>query len=314
MVDTSLETPMSDGKQYHSAAALMASVTARAKAASATGGMSVDQLIRQFEFSRILARVYASDSADQWVLKGGVAALVRLRDGRMTNDIDFLHSIRADDLDRAVDQLENALALDLGDHFSFRIAEVDKIIGNTGRAGVAGRGISVAVESGKKRPNIQIDVVNESVVTQTPETTVAEALAVPGIIPPTVRLYPLVDHLADKVSATRTVFGSGRPSSRVRDMVDLALFALSQPVEGSALHTAISAEWAYRKFPDHPRFEPPEGWRRGWATTIRKVGVLAPYADFDEARALLARFLDPALAGEVDGFTWNPTTLTWEQK
>lgn len=305
---------MSDRKKYTSADALMASVTARAKAASAAGGMSVDQLIRQFEFSRILARVFASDSAEQWVLKGGVAALARIRDGRMTNDIDFLNRVEAVDLDRAVNQLEKALALDLGDHFSFRITDVDKIIGNTGRTGVAGRGISVAVESGKKRPNIQIDVVNESVVTQTPETMVAEALAVPGIIPPTVRLYPLVDHLADKISATRTVFGSGRPSSRVRDMVDLALFALTQPVEGGALQTAIAAEWAYRRFPDDPRFEPPENWRRGWATTIRKVGILAPYAAFDDARELLARFLDPALAGEVDGFTWNPSTLTWEQQ
>lgn len=314
MVATLLEMLVSDRRQYSSADALMASVTARARAASVTRGMSVDQLIRQFEFSRILARVFASDSAEQWVLKGGVAALVRIRDGRMTNDIDFLHATRADDLDMAVDRLENALALDLGDHFTFRIAEVDKIIGNTGRAGVAGRGISVAVESGKKRPNIHIDVVNESVMTQRPETSLAEALPIPGITSPTVRLYPLVDHLADKISATRTVFGSGRPSSRVRDMADLALFALSQSVEGAALHAAISAEWAYRKFPDSPRFDPPQDWRRGWSTTIRKVGALAPYADFDEARALLARFLDPAVAGEVDGFTWNPTALTWEQE
>ena len=78
------------GKQirYASAKALMATVTARAKATAASRGLSADRLIRQFEFSRLLARVFADGTSDQWVLKGGLASLVRIRDGRMTKDID----------------------------------------------------------------------------------------------------------------------------------------------------------------------------------------------------------------------------------
>lgn len=291
----------------------MASVTARAKAAAKSSGQQPDLLLRQFEFSRLLARVFATESAEHWVLKGGIAQLARIPGGRMTRDIDLFHRTRQADLDQAVSEFEAAMAIDLGDHFAFRVVEVQEIPEKSGRVGAAGRGLVVGVRSAKSSQNIPIDIVVDSVMTGTPDVARYEPVPIPGIEPPTVRLYPLVDHMADKIAATHTLFGSTRRSTRVRDMADLVLFATRQSVDGAALHRAIAAEWSYREFEGGPQFDPPEEWRPAYATMVRDLDVII-HKTFDTARNLLARFLDPALAGEVDGFTWNPSTLTWEQQ
>lgn len=291
----------------------MASVTARAKAAAKSSGQQPDLLLRQFEFSRLLARVFATESAERWVLKGGIAQLARIPGGRMTRDIDLFHRTRQADLDQAVSEFEAAMAIDLGDHFAFRVVEVQAIPEKSGRVGAAGRGLVVGVRSAKSSQNIPIDIVVDSVMTGTPDVARYESVPIPGIEPPTVRLYPLVDHMADKIAATHTLFGSTRRSTRVRDMADLVLFATRQSVDGAALHRAIAAEWSYREFEGGPQFDPPEEWRPAYATMVRDLDVII-HKTFDTARNLLARFLDPALAGEVDGFTWNPSTLTWEQQ
>ncbi len=291
----------------------MASVTARAKTAAKSSGQQPDLLIRQFEFSRLLARVFAAESAENWVLKGGIAQLARIPGGRMTRDIDLFHRTRQADLDQAVSEFEAAMAIDLNDHFTFQVVEVQEIPEKSGRVGAAGRGLVVGVRSAKSSQNIPIDIVVDSVMTGMSDVARYESVPIPGIEPPTVRLYPLVDHMADKIAATHTLFGSTRRSTRVRDMADLVLFATRQSVDGAALHRAIAAEWSYREFEGGPQFDPPEEWRPAYATMVRDLDVIT-HKTFDTARNLLARFIDPALAGEVDGFTWNPSTLTWEQQ
>ena len=304
---------MADTSHYDTAKALMASVTARAKFAAKARGQQPDLLLRQFEFSRLLARVFASESAENWVLKGGVAALARVRDGRMTRDVDLFHQTRQANLDQAVAEFEAAMAIDLGDHFTFRVVDVRAIPEKTGRVGAAGRGLVVSVRSAKSSQNIPIDIVADSVMTGTPDVAQYESVPVPGIEPPAVRLYPVVDHMADKIAATHTLFGSTRRSTRVRDMADLVLFATHKFVDGADLHRAIATEWAYREFEGDPQFDPPEEWRPAYATMVRDLDVIN-YKTFDTARDLLARFLDPALSGEADGYRWNPLALNWEKQ
>jgi hypothetical protein len=59
--------------------------------------------------------------------------------------------------------------------------------------------------------------------------TPTPALNLRGLIPPTLRLYPVVDHIANKLCATQSTYGAAadRPSNRVRDLVDLVVFARS---------------------------------------------------------------------------------------
>ena len=65
-----------------------------------------------------------------------------------------------------------------------------------------------------------------------PERVVAEdVLGVAGIAPPTLRLYPIETHIAEKLHAY--TMPRPRPNSRVKDLPDLALLASVRPLDGS---------------------------------------------------------------------------------
>lgn len=68
-------------------------------------------------FRRVLARLEAAEPG-RWVLKGGVA-LLRLDPNRTSDDIDIAYLDAAGQQGVALAAPERALALDLGDHFSF---------------------------------------------------------------------------------------------------------------------------------------------------------------------------------------------------
>jgi Nucleotidyl transferase AbiEii toxin, Type IV TA system len=78
---------------------------------------SVDELQRQFGYDRALARLFSSDDADRWVLKGAGALLARLTTARHSKDVDMFFDATNADVGDAVDALQAALRVDLGDHF-----------------------------------------------------------------------------------------------------------------------------------------------------------------------------------------------------
>lgn len=305
---------MAKEQSYGTSTALLAAMTSRAKTEAKQRGVPAQRLIREFEFSRLLARVFAVDRADRWVLKGGQAMLVRVPDPRTTKDIDLLHRRDPSDLDAAVDDLRVALASDLGDFYRFEIVKVEEIQANSEQTGVQCRRITVSVRCGAKPlSSIQIDVAADSCMTDAPVTSSFPAVVVPSVRAPQISLYPVVDHIADKVCATHAVYGRGRPSSRERDMVDLVLFAVSHPVPGGRLRNAIAMEWNHRKLNGTPRFEPPPTWRDRYPKLARPVPALVDHTSFDVARTLLADFLDPVFTGRADGCVWSPTSKAWEQ-
>jgi hypothetical protein len=58
-----------------------------------------------------------------------------------------------------------------------------------------------------------------------------------------VRMWPLEDHIADKIAAVYERRGPDRKhSSRVKDLVDLVLIALKSTVSGPLTHSALHAE------------------------------------------------------------------------
>ncbi len=62
------------------------------------------------------------------------------------------------------------------------------------------------------------------------------------------RIYPAVDHLADKdkLVAMTSTFASNRRSTRYRDLVDIVLIARTQTVDADALRTAVESERLHR--------------------------------------------------------------------
>ena len=61
---------------------------AHAKTAAARPRSTVDQLLRQFAYARLLARLFVL-APDNWVLKGATGLVVRLPNARRSLDVDL---------------------------------------------------------------------------------------------------------------------------------------------------------------------------------------------------------------------------------
>lgn len=296
------------GDGYQSGVDQWRAIKARAKASG--GGARASALTRQLVHSRFLARLFG-ETDSPWVLKGGSAVLMRVDDGRTTKDVDLLHE--GDDLDGALAALRDAAGRDLGDHFRF-VLQARRAGGGAAQPGVEGYRITVQAFCGTAAAgSFPVDLVTGSLMTGVPDVVVSDVLEVPGLTPPVVRLYPVVDHVADKLCAVQARYGQAgdQPSSRVRDLVDLVVFALSVDVDGAALSTALHAEWAHRRLEGAPRFEPPETWAQSYPPVARSLPRCAGYTDLPAARELVADFLGAALERRAEGLRWSAVARCW---
>lgn len=305
---------MTGADGYTNGVALWAAVTSRAKAHATATGADTGAFVRRFVFGRFLARVF-HDPAAPWVLKGGTAVLARVHDARTTRDIDLLGQLR--NLDAALDALRVTVARDLGDHFRFVITKVEHNLGGAGQPAVDGCRVSVDAYCGAvKKGAFGVDLVTGSLMTAAPEVLTESVLDLRGLEAPTVRLYPVVDHVADKLCATQATYGANgdRASSRVRDLVDLVVLAGSQDVDGAALITAVNGEWVHRGLPGVPVFAPPPAWERQYPPLARKVPACAGATSFPDAVALVGAFLAPALDGSSAGRRWVASERAWRHR
>lgn len=297
---------------YRDGVALWAAVTAQAKITSKATGIETGALIRQFVFGRFLARVF-HDSTSPWVLKGGTAVLARVNDARTTKDIDLLGQLES--LDSAVDALRSVTGRDLADHCRFVIAKVETSLGGAVQAQVDGCRVSVDAYVGAvKKASFGVDVVTGSLMTAEPELMSGSPLRLRGLSAPLMRLYPAVDHIADKLCATQATYGAigDRASSRVRDLVDLVVFARTQDLDGPALMAAISGEWKHRELAGRPRFAPPQAWNRTYPSLARKVPACDGLTSFSDAVTFIAGFLEPVLDGTAEEGRWSAREGAWQ--
>jgi hypothetical protein len=295
---------------YATATSIWAAARDRAKTAAKRSGRPANEILRQFTFHRMLARVFA-DPDSHWTLKGGTALLARVEDARHSRDVDLL--ARADVIDDAVEQFGDAISRDLRDHFTFAITKVRHIGAADQQAGVLGRSLTITPAVGaKKLDPFPVDLVMGSLMTAEPETLVARPpIELPGLELPPFRLYPAVDHVADKVCATESEYRGG-PSTRIRDLVDLVVIARTQAMRLSSLRSAIVQERAHRRL--HPRdtFQIPDGWSMSYPAAASAT-PLCDGVSFDAATALVTRLVNPAIACSWDEATWNPIATTWER-
>lgn len=311
---------MTQQPRYHTPRAVSTALGQRAKTTSRTGKSthSPEELTRQYHFHRFLARVAAHDQAG-WVLKGGQALLVRYRHGRASRDID-LYNRQARTLDQAVDALKAAAAVDLGDYFQFRF--IDRKDRNGDQAEPA--------ESTKLRFEpwlgadahtiFGVDVVVGLLPTQTPEVqAIMPEIQIDWPMadePPQLMIYPLVDHLADKICALYETHNDG-PSSRYRDLVDILLIATAEDVSAEDAIRAVISESARRQHSGRvnltlpARFEVPgPAWSAGFETEAQNAPTLGELRDFPAACQLADAFLSPILASTRTGH-WRHSTRSW---
>lgn len=293
--------------------ALRRSVTDRLRAlAEAEPRTQLSDLLRQFSYDRLLCRVFSGDDADRWVLKGATAMLARLGpDSRHTRDVDLYCS--SGDLGKAEEALQAAAARDMGDFFRFEVAPGTTV----GEAAAETRRVRVTAYLGATEfASFPVDLVTNLNMTGDPE--IIEPLVrikLPGVSTTAYRVYPVVDHVADKVCTLHEVHhrASGPPaaSTRYRDLEDLTTFARTTKVEAGAAMRAVRSEAARRglTLPERLRVPASLDWPAGYAREARNMPGLVD-RDLDAATDTASRFIDPILSGIAVG-QWDPRTLTW---
>ncbi|MBC7172781.1 MAG: nucleotidyl transferase AbiEii/AbiGii toxin family protein [Polyangiaceae bacterium] len=259
-------------------------------------------------FDRFLARVVAV-LGDAATLKGGLVLELRLDRARTTKDVDL----------RMVGSPEGVLAKlqevgrkNLGDFMTFEVGPDDDHpeIQNDGMQYDGLRFRAECKLAGKiyGQP-FGVDVAFGDPILGEPEIVVAEdVLAFAGIAPPTLRLYPIETHIAEKLHAY--TMPRARPNSRVKDLPDLALLASAQELDAKRLHAALEQTFTFRKTHALPASvpAPSEAWRTPYEAMAREDRLR--WASLDEVMAAARAFLDPVLAGGLDA-TWLPVEWRW---
>jgi hypothetical protein len=279
-------------------------LTDRIAHAATTLPYSVPQLRRQFAYGRLLARVFLH-APEHWVLKGATSLLARIPgQARHSMDVDLYFS---GELEQALDGLQDAGDMDVGDFFTFDMVPGAALSGVT-----TGRALRVTAYLGDKIfETFRVDVVVTHTMTAEPDLTPPiELFDVPSLRSTSYRTYPIPDQIADKYAAMVGTY-AGRPSTRFRDLVDLVLMARTQRVEASILREALSSELRRRGIvSDGALTLPSAAWRDGFRKVTEATPNFSPM-DADEAIDLTRRFVGPIVDGKDSG-EWNPRTLTWD--
>ncbi len=295
-------------REYRTAAAFKQALEQRLRVTS-TSGIDFARRRQLVVFDRFLARI-ALDLGDAVMLKGGLAVELRIEQARTTKDVD-LHMMGSPD--GILDRLRAAARRDLGDFMVVTIRPDDRHPGIR-NDGMQYDGVRFRAEcslAGKVygRP-FGVDIAFGDPILGEPEVIVAEdVLGFAGIKPPTLRVYPVETHIAEKLHAY--TMPRARPNSRVRDLPDLALIATAGPVDGSRLRAAIEQTFRFRGTHDVPKHlpAPPATWEAPYAAIAKEDRL--QWTTLAEAFEAGRAFLDPVLAGPGDD-EWQPGTWSWQ--
>ncbi|MBQ3386036.1 MAG: nucleotidyl transferase AbiEii/AbiGii toxin family protein, partial [Eggerthellaceae bacterium] len=100
-----------------------------------------------------------------------------------------------------------------------------------------------------------------------------------------------------------------RPSSRVKDLVDIVVIALSETFDGDELAQAIANEARVRRLSLGESFSLPKEWGSGQAAQYAKLAeqthLPEDVATMSGGLELAKQFLDPVLSGSESEMSWH---------
>lgn len=273
--------------------------------------MDTKRAADSFPRDRLLCRIFC-EGIPSFVVKGGQRMLAYTTSARETRDVDVV--CREATLDRALEELQRLIAIDLDDFFRFEVISVSPIkAADEYRDGLT---VKVSVFCGAQRlAPISIDLVIDPTFTGAPRRMApASRLDIGGVPVFDYLLYPAEHVIADKVCATLSTY-EGRPSSRVKDLVDLGVIALSESVDGSRGIAQLSSELKIRRIGAPARFTIPSSWEASGSATFgrlsRQTGFAEQLANLDACLRLVQGLVDPLLDGSAEAKSWNPEQRLW---
>ncbi len=290
--------------KYRTAAAFRTALEARLNAEQ-RDGVGISRLRKRVVFERLLARLQAV-APDAWVLKGGFALELRLGgSARTTKDIDIDWNV---DEQEAVELLQDAAALRLDDLFEFSVERSrvdDDLLGGGQRWTVT------ATLAGRDFERMAIDIGFATTPVLEPETvTSSHLLDFAGVEALCVPTLAIEQHVAEKLHAYTRRYAGDKPSSRVKDLVDLVVIAHTTPVDAEKLDRATDAIFERRATHPVPAAvpAPPVDWAPGWRRLVADMPV---EGDVRAGHAAAAAFLDPVLSHDVTSGRWDPDSREW---
>lgn len=248
---------------YATAAAFRMALEQRLHSRSGATGVTLDRLRRRVVFERILVRLQQSEPG-LWVLKGGMALEVRLRDdARLTKDIDLGLRDAVVDADELRERLVGVLGEDTGrDRFVFAVGPPKQLSEDDG--GLPTWRVKVAAElAGRPFGRIQLDVSPRvAELSSTDMIQLPNSLEFAEVSTPLVEIIDIHRHAAEKYHAMLKDYGD-RENSRVRDLVDLVILRQHELLEPQNLASEVQIVWRERDGGGPPRGipDPPESWR-----------------------------------------------------
>ena len=298
-------------RTYLSPEAFKQALEQRLKSSARSGG-DLARRRQLLVFDRFLARVVAV-MGDAATLKGGLVLERRLERARTTKDIDLRVVGSPDDV---LAKLQEAARRNLGEFMTFEVGP-DKDHPEIRNDGMQYQGLRFRAEcrlAGKPYgQRFGVDVAFGDPILGEPEVVMAEdLLAFAGIVAPTLRLYPIETHIAEKLHAY--TMPRQRPNSRVKDLPDLALLATAQAIDAKRLREALEQTFTYRRTHPLPAAVPAPSpvWMTPYAAMAREDQLAWP--TLDEVTRAAQAFLDPVLLpGGLDA-TWEPEGWIWRSR
>lgn len=296
--------------RYRTPAALEMAIKAAAKASP----LDTNLAISGFYFHRLLCRVF-SEKDRKFVLKGGLSVLARTVDARATRDIDLL--AQETELGAAVEELRRLASVDLGDFMAFRFDKAEPTKSDDEYRSGAKVWFTPTL-GGKPLQPLSIDLVVDEVDGLAPEVLKpADRLDIDGLPVFDYPIYRAECALADKLLAMLETH-NGRPSSRVKDLVDAVVYAKACEIDSNILVERVAKEAATRKVELPKAFAIPASWFENYEASYKKMAKQAKADDvapnLENAQELARKLYEPAFEGHQNHAKWNPGSMRWVEE
>ena len=170
----------------------------------------------------------------------------------------------------------------------------------------------------KRMQQVSVDLVSDRLDCAPSGYVVpADRIEVAGIPSFPYPVYPACKAVADKLCGI-TEEHNGRPSSRVKDLVDLVVYALTEEFDNVELAATLRRELGARSLPLPKAFAVPEAWRTAregaYAKEASKTRMPDKYKTMPEAEKLAAAFFSAPLGRPGEKLDWDRKSLSWITK
>lgn len=162
---------------------------------------------------------------------------------------------------------------------------------------------------------VSVDLVSDPALVAEPDVLApVDRLELEGVEVCEYPVYPVACAIADKICAI-VERHEGRPSSRVKDLVDLLVYMRTSHVSGDDARREVQRELRMRRLGAAVLFSVPQEWhenyQRAYAKLAKRASLEGVLGTLGGGEAAVRAFVDPILDGSAGGMEWDPGRGAW---